>query len=134
MRLTHSVLITRDVPRLRRFYREVLKMVPSRERPDYVEFSTGGAMLALYELRTHEKYAPGSVETGATKAEHAAKCGVMVEFEVEDADAEHSRLVRVGTQIVMPPTTFPWGNRAFYFRDPDGNLVNFFQRISGAGA
>ncbi|HKW35048.1 MAG TPA: nuclear transport factor 2 family protein [Candidatus Acidoferrum sp.] len=27
---------------------------------------------------------------------------------------------------VKPPTTQPWGTRSVYFRDPDGNLVNFF--------
>jgi catechol 2,3-dioxygenase-like lactoylglutathione lyase family enzyme len=27
---------------------------------------------------------------------------------------------------VKPPTTQPWGTRSFYFRDPDGNLVDFF--------
>ncbi len=24
------------------------------------------------------------------------------------------------------PTDQPWGNRAMLFRDPDGNIVNFF--------
>jgi hypothetical protein len=28
----------------------------------------------------------------------------------------------------MPPTSLAWGNRAIYFRDGDGNLVNFFSR------
>ena len=27
------------------------------------------------------------------------------------------------------PTTMPWGNRALLFRDPDGNLVNFFTPV-----
>lgn len=25
--------------------------------------------------------------------------------------------------------TQPWGNRSFYFRDPDGNLINFYSRV-----
>jgi catechol 2,3-dioxygenase-like lactoylglutathione lyase family enzyme len=25
-----------------------------------------------------------------------------------------------------PPTTQPWGTRFIYFRDPDGNLVDFY--------
>jgi len=31
---------------------------------------------------------------------------------------------------VQEPTTMPWGNRSILFRDPDGNLVNFFAPVS----
>ncbi len=31
-------------------------------------------------------------------------------------------------EVVLPPTTMPWGNRSTLFRDPDGNLVNLFSR------
>lgn len=27
---------------------------------------------------------------------------------------------------VKPPTNQPWGTRSIYFRDPDGNLVDFY--------
>jgi len=30
---------------------------------------------------------------------------------------------------VKPPTTQPWGTRSVYFRDPDGNLVDFFALV-----
>jgi catechol 2,3-dioxygenase-like lactoylglutathione lyase family enzyme len=30
------------------------------------------------------------------------------------------------------PTTMPWGNRSLLFRDPDGNLVNFFTPVTPA--
>ncbi len=29
----------------------------------------------------------------------------------------------------MPPTTFPWGNRSIYLRDPDGNLINLYSLV-----
>jgi hypothetical protein len=28
----------------------------------------------------------------------------------------------------------PWGNRSLLFRDPDGNLVNFFTPVTPAAA
>jgi len=31
---------------------------------------------------------------------------------------------------VNEPTTMPWGNRSLLFRDPDGNLVNFFTPVT----
>ena len=29
----------------------------------------------------------------------------------------------------MPPTTFPWGNRSTYLKDPDGNLLNIYSLV-----
>jgi len=32
--------------------------------------------------------------------------------------------------FVNVPTTMPWGNRALLFRDPDGNMINFFTPVT----
>jgi catechol 2,3-dioxygenase-like lactoylglutathione lyase family enzyme len=56
----------------------------------------------------------------------------MLEFEVEDVDREYERLrnmVQPEIEFVLQPTTLAWGNRSIYFRDPDGNLLNFFTRV-----
>jgi len=56
---------------------------------------------------------------------------VIIEFRVGDVDAEFRRLSDViDGSLVQAPTTMPWGNRSLLFRDPDGNLVNFFAPIS----
>jgi len=34
--------------------------------------------------------------------------------------------------FVTEPTTMPRGNRSLLFRDPDGNLVNFFTPVTPA--
>jgi hypothetical protein len=38
----------------------------------------------------------------------------------------------IGNSLVQEPTTMPWGNHSLLFRDPDGNLVNFFTPVSAA--
>jgi hypothetical protein len=38
----------------------------------------------------------------------------------------HQNLAGFVEDFVNEPTTMPWGNRSLLFRDPDGNLVNFF--------
>ena len=53
---------------------------------------------------------------------------IMLEFHVEDVDREYERLKQMSIQWVKPPTTQLWGSRSMYFRDPDGNLLNFFTR------
>lgn len=51
---------------------------------------------------------------------------MVLDFEVEDVNKERERLSRIVREIVLEPKDQPWGNRSMLFRDPDGNLVNFF--------
>ena len=121
MRLTHACLITRDVARLKAFYRDALRTEPSRDGDDYVEFDLGGAILSLWDLAKHLELAPGTAEARANRS-------LIVELEVDDVDAEFARIRASGAEIAKPVTTQAWGQRSFYFRDPDGNLINFYAR------
>jgi catechol 2,3-dioxygenase-like lactoylglutathione lyase family enzyme len=51
---------------------------------------------------------------------------VVLQFRVDDVDQEYRRLQILVKVWVKSPTTQPWGTRSIYFRDPDGNLVDFF--------
>ena len=57
---------------------------------------------------------------------------MIIEFLVADVDAVHQNLAGFVKDFVTEPTTMPWGNRALLFRDPDGNLVNFFTPVTPA--
>lgn len=46
---------------------------------------------------------------------------------VEDLDAAHERLVRMGATVETEPAMFPWGRGATYL-DPDGNLIGLTER------
>jgi uncharacterized glyoxalase superfamily protein PhnB len=94
--------------------------IPARSTgSDYTEFSTGVGVLAIFSAAAQEKYIPHSAEPGNNKS-------AILEFKVSDVDREYARLQSIVTTWVKPPTTQPWGTRSIYFRDPDGNLVNFF--------
>jgi len=41
-------------------------------------------------------------------------------------DGVHQNLAGFVEDFANEPTRMPWGNRSLLFRDPDGNLVNFF--------
>ena len=82
---------------------------------------TPRATLAIGSTRTLALFGGGAV------AEAAANRSVIVEFRVDDVDADYARLAPViGPALVQPPTTMPWGNRSLLLRDPDGTLVNLF--------
>ncbi|BDZ47619.1 VOC family protein [Naasia aerilata] len=116
-------IITDDVDRLAGFYEAVTGIPAVRPAPVFAEFRTGGAALAI-----------GSTATVAMLGDHAPRPGandsVLIEFLVDDVDAEFERLRPVLSDVVLPPTTMPWGNRSVLFRDPDGNVVNLFSRPS----
>lgn len=114
-------IITDDIERLTRFYEVVTGTSAIRPAPVFAEFRTDAGSLAI-----------GSTPTVAMLGEHAPQPGrndsVIIEFRVEDVDAEFARLRASLNVIVLEPTTMPWGNRSAMFRDPDGNLVNLFAR------
>jgi len=113
-------IITEDVDRLAAFYERVTGLTAERPAPVFAQFSGQGATLAIA--------APATVAMLGDAIAPAANRSVVVEFEVADVDAEFARLEPGLDDVVLRPTTMPWGNRSALFRDPDGNLVNLFSR------
>jgi len=117
--LINTCLISKDVRSLAAFYQLLLRIPPKFDGESYAEFRTGTGVLTIFDAQAQEKYIPGSAESSANRS-------VILEFRVADPDEEYARLQRIVKTWVKPPTTQPWGTRSIYFRDPDGNLVNFF--------
>lgn len=113
-------IITDDVDRLASFYELVIGTTPIRPAPVFAQFSGPGATLAIA--------APATVVMLDGAATPASNRSIFIEFEVPDVDAEYARLRDELDDIVLEPSTMPWGNRSALFRDPDGNLVNLFSR------
>jgi uncharacterized glyoxalase superfamily protein PhnB len=118
VRLAQARIVTSDVARLAQFYESILDVSPVGSE-EYVELRTRGATLAISSQRAMEPY-------GARAAVPAQNRSMILDFEVRDVDAARRRLARFVDSFVLEPTTQPWGNRSMLFRDPDGNLINFF--------
>jgi uncharacterized glyoxalase superfamily protein PhnB len=52
--------------------------------------------------------------------------GLMLNFSVQDVDAEHQALVASGIQPCMPIEDHPWGDRGFAVLAPGGLMVYLF--------
>jgi uncharacterized glyoxalase superfamily protein PhnB len=118
MRLAYTRLVTRDVPGLAEFYAWLLQL-PSMGSDQYVEIVTGDCKLSIVSKQSVDLFSAGA-------AEPATNQSVILDFEVEDVDREFRRLQGMISEFVLTPIDQPWGNRSMLFRDPDGNLINFF--------
>jgi len=118
-------VITGDVERLAAFYETATGVPATRYTEDFAELRMPGATLAIGSTRTVPLFAAGS-------SRPADNHSVILEFLVDDVDRAYERLAaRVpASDFVNEPTTMPWGNRSLLFRDPDGNLVNFFTPVT----
>ncbi len=124
MNLVSIRIITSDVQRLVRFYGEITGMPVTTYTQDFAELATPAGTLAIGSTRTLALF-------GGDIARPADNHTAIIEFRVADVDAEFTRLADlIKGATVQEPTTMPWGNRSLLFRDPDGNLVNFFQPVT----
>ncbi|MGW6143616.1 VOC family protein [Streptomyces sp. NPDC055140] len=118
-------IITSNVARLVEFYEKATGVPATWATKDFAELKSPSATLAIAGTRTVPLFVPGS-------ARPADNHSVIIEFLVDDVDRVHGNLTGLVSDFVNEPTTMPWGNRALLFRDPDGNLVNFFTPVTPA--
>ena len=119
MKLVQSRIVTDDVEGLAGFYARLLS-VQAALNEYYVELEAGPASVGFSKRRF--------TEYQEARHDPQGRDEVILDFLVDDVDAEYPRIDALGVQWVLPPTTQPWGNRSMVFRDPAGHLVNIFSR------
>jgi predicted enzyme related to lactoylglutathione lyase len=123
MKFISTRIITADVQRLVDFYELITEVSAIWGNELFAEIPTPIGALAIGSDKTVPLFGAGSAEPAANRSS-------IVEFIVDDVDAEYERLRERVVDVVTKPTTMPWGNRALLFRDPDGNLVNLFTPVT----
>ena len=123
MRLSLGI-VTDDVSRLRRFY-EALLGPAEVDLDDYVELRPGADwVIGIVTRSSIDHFAPGAHVPGSDTS-------VRVELEVEDVDSASVAAVSNGGRSIVGPADFPWGNRASWLHDPDGNVVSLWSKRAG---
>ena len=129
MELIQGRIVTEDVEGMASFYSSLLgTRVPLNEF--YVEIPTGAMSVGFSKCRFTEEHGNA---TGCTSSRSARPGELILDFAVDDVDAEYERIAALGVDWVLPPTTQPWGRRTMLFRDPESHLVNVLSRSEAAG-
>jgi len=120
MNFASTRLVTNDVDALVAFYARLTGLEPNRPSPAFAEFRFGSVALAISSEQLIKQFNAGAAVASANRS-------ALIEFEVDDVDAERARL---GDEMdyAMEPADMPWGNRSMLLRDPDGNVINLFKR------
>ncbi|WP_343631729.1 VOC family protein [Fluviicola sp.] len=120
MDLASVRIITADMKRLVSFFEEITALQAVWYTEDFAELSIGQTKLAIGSTRTLSFFGEGIAVPASNKS-------VIIEFRVDQVDEVYERIKDlISETLVQQPTTMPWGNRSLLFRDPDGNLINFF--------
>lgn len=125
MDLVQSRLVTTDVAAMARFYAALVDTVVVTN-DYYVEVLTPGQRIGVSRMHYSDLTEgscgpPDGVEAGA----------VILDFAVDDLDAEHDRIWGLDVDWLMVPTLQPWGRRSMMLRDPEGHLINVFEKKEG---
>lgn len=124
MNLTSLRIITSDIRRLVQFFEKITDLPARWYTEDFAEIATSTSTLAIGSMRTMSFFGENSI------AQPESNKSVIIEFRVKNVDDDYERIKDIISSIVQKPTTMPWGNRSLLFRDPDGNLINFFTPVT----
>ena len=125
MELVKVHFVTHKVAKLASFYAD-LTGASVTLNDYYVEVPTPCGTISISKPRT--------VGTPDASQFDPSEMTVILEFLVDDVDADYERIKNLGVRWLSPPTTQPGGNRSMAFRDPCGNLITVFSRDTERGS
>ncbi|MEM7444746.1 MAG: VOC family protein [Pseudomonadota bacterium] len=119
----YPVIMTGDVAGTARFYQDHFRFRPSFESDWYVHLqSSEDEKVNLAILQGDHATIP---EVGRGRVS-----GLLINFEVEDVDAEFEHAKAKGLPIVQTLRDEPFGQRHFIIQDPNGVLIDIVKPIA----
>lgn len=129
LRLGYVVRFVADLEAAAAFYEGVLGLTCTKRTRHWAQFECECVRLGLYEREAM---------AGALGVE-VARLGTPpgaaeLAFEAADAGAAYAAALAAGGRGFLPPEDRPWGERTAYLLDPDGALIEIYQRPSPAAS
>ena len=122
-------IVSADLPAMRDFYRDVMGFAVQLELGEnYVEFESEGVRFAITTLQVMSDATDG--HPGYSRARQGQFFELAFPCESPQAvDEDYARIVTQGAAPIQPPADMPWGQRAAFFADPDGNVHELFASL-----
>ncbi len=119
--LDYVILLCDDFVGMKAFYQKLFGFPVVVEREDVLAMNGGSVTFCLRKRTRH--YDGKSAGPGSP--------GVQIAFRVPhgDVDACFAELLQHGVTVVDPPTDQFWGHRTVFFRDPEGNMLEFYEEL-----
>lgn len=128
-KLNDICLFVHDLAACETFYQEKMGFTIKRRQPGYTEFVFQGTSVTMWQKPGMFVAIP---EAALGQKGHNFMLAVRV-ARLQDVDEIMDELVRRGVTLLSPATTYPWGARAAYFPDPEGNIWEVFAWEEGNG-
>lgn len=120
MRLDGVGLFVEDMPKMIKFYRDVLGFeIKEDVNAKNVYLIKDGTLFMLYERKNFEKM---------TNRKYEYIKGYNGHFEIalyvdtfEEVDQKYQEVINKGAQSILEPEMEPWGQRTCYIADPEVN-------------
>ncbi|OQM76932.1 VOC family protein [Manganibacter manganicus] len=120
----YPVIMSADVTATAAFYVRHLRFKPLFSSDWYVHLQS----------EEDESVNLGIVDQGHETVPQVARGrsakGLLINFEVEDVDAVHARIVAAGVPMLLDLRDEPFGQRHFIFADPNGVLIDVVKPIA----
>lgn len=113
MRLNYAIVFVGDMARSVAFYRDVIGLPLKFESPEWTEFVTGEATLALHK--------GGGGRAAGEEGHPAGRCHPGLA--VPDLDAFHRKMVESKVRCLQQPRDV-FGSRIAQYADPDGLTIS----------
>lgn len=122
VRLDYVIHYVESLNRSVAFYRDVIGLRVRIEGDGYVEFEMENTKFSLFERSKLPEL------IGRDGGNGNSPCG-EIGFLIDDVDAEAERLRGLGVEILRGPVDRPWRERTLHVADPDGNIIEFAQKL-----
>jgi len=118
----HVGLFVEDIQKMVAFYRDILGLETDWDGGPFASFLIKDGGLFMFD-RKQFSTAMGQPYRPPIGFNTTMEIGIGVPTP-EDVDREYARLTALGVQsLTGEPVTQPWGQRNFFFADPEGNYI-----------
>lgn len=113
-------LFVHDFEKCLSFYRDALALEIIRLEPTFVAFKMDDHELHLLQIADGANVL--GVDLSAFESQTGKLDRVLLCSQVDNVDAVYHTLSANGVEFTKAPVDQPWGIRAAYFHDPEGNI------------